>query len=169
MTRWLFTLLTAAAGFAAAQAGGPPPVYVVVDKVTLEPSADAPDRIKIHGTFVRLADVHKYEYGKPVEGYVYLDLGENAAKARAEWEAWKKAAGTGKVVAVGSCGEAGTFLSAPIHKPTDRAAKPDAAYKAGLLYADTDRWWEREPAVRDLLAHVKARKLASAAADKPRP
>src|SRR5262245_34349048 len=116
MTRWLFALLAAAAGFTAAQAGGPPPMYVIVDKVTLEPSTDATERIKIHGCFVRLQDVHKYEYGKPVEGFVYLKLGNgDAAKTRAEWETWRKAAGTGKVIAVGSCGEAGTFLTATIH------------------------------------------------------
>ena len=165
MSRWLFTVLVAAAGFGAAQAGGPPPVYVVVDKVTLEPSADAPDRVKISGSFVRLADARKYEYGKPVEGYVYLSLGGDAAKARAEWEAWRQAAGTGKVVAVGACGEAGVLLTAPIHKPGERSAKPDAAYTPGHLHtAETAPWWEREAPVRDLLAFVKARKVAAAPA-----
>jgi hypothetical protein len=62
MTRWLFTLLTAA-GFGFAQAGGPPAVYVVVDKVTLEPSPDAAARVKIHGCFVRLEDARKSDYG----------------------------------------------------------------------------------------------------------
>lgn len=164
MTRWLFTALVAAAGFGAAQAGGPPPVYVVVDRVTFEPSADAPDRVKIHGCFVRLDDVREYRYGKPVEGYVYLSLpAGDAAKARAEWEAWRKAAGTGKVIPVGACGEAGALLTAPIHKPDERAAKPDAAYTPGHLDKWPDRDWKGEAPVRDLLAFAKARKVATAA------
>ena len=32
-------------------------MYVVVDQVVLEPNADAPERIKIQGSFVRLEDV----------------------------------------------------------------------------------------------------------------
>ena len=48
-------IVAALAGFAArAYAGGPPPVYVVVDRVTLEPSAGAPERVRIEGSFVRL-------------------------------------------------------------------------------------------------------------------
>ena len=99
MTRYLMTVLAAAVGFgAAAQAGGPPPVYVVVDKVTLEPSADAPERIKIWGSFVRVENVDSYEYGRPVEGYVYLGLGGGGeVESRAEWERWRKAAGVSTI------------------------------------------------------------------------
>jgi hypothetical protein len=154
----------AAVGFGAtALAGGPPPVYVVVDKVTLELSADAPERIKIEGCFVRLLeDTRTYEYGKPVEGFVYLSL--DAAKAketREEWAKWQKAAGTGKAVAVGSCREAGSFLTVKIRKPGDRVDKPDAVYapeylgRFGSLYADGAR--VQESPVKDLLAFAKAR------------
>jgi hypothetical protein len=134
----------------------------------LEPSGDAPDRIKIQGSFVRLENAEKYKYGKPVEGYVYLSLGEGkVAESRAEWAKWQKAAGTGKVVAVGSCGEAGTLLTATIRKPDEPAAKPDAAYTPGYLGRIGDvtvgRDAEREPPVRDLLAFVKERQ----AADRP--
>jgi hypothetical protein len=133
MTRYLMIALAAVVGLgAAARAGGPPPVYVVVDKVTLEPGADAPDRIKIQGSFVRLEDVPKYRYGKPTEGCVYLGLGaDKTAETRAEWAKWQKAAGTGQVVAVGECGRAGALLTAPIRKPGDRPAVPDATYTPG--------------------------------------
>src|SRR5262245_66077890 len=109
MTRKLILVAAAVVGFGAtARAGGPPPVYVVVEKVTLEPSADAPERIKIHGSFVRLEDVNNYKYGKPVEGYVYLSIEPGkAAECKAEWAKWQKAAGTGKAVALGSCGRDG--------------------------------------------------------------
>jgi hypothetical protein len=175
MTRYLMTLTVAAVGFgAAAEAGGPPPVYVVVDKVTLEPSAGAPERIKIAGSFVRVDGARSYKYGKPVEGYVYLSLGEGRqAETRAEWERWQKAAGTGKVVAVGSCGEAGSLLTVTIRKPDERTTKPDAVYTPGhlgtrgYLYASGDG--VREAPVRELLAFVKERRDAGAVANQPRP
>ncbi|HET6572179.1 MAG TPA: hypothetical protein VFG68_01140 [Fimbriiglobus sp.] len=176
MTRYLMTLTAAAVGFgAAAQAGGPPPVYVVVDKVALEPSAGAPERIKIAGSFVRVEDVRSYKYGKPVEGSVYLSLAKGQeAETRAEWEKWKKAAGTGKVVAVGSCGEAGSLLTVTIRKPDERPTKPDAAYtpgyleRFGQLYVGRDL--EREAPVRALLDFVKQRHAAKAVAGQsPRP
>jgi hypothetical protein len=166
MTRFLLIALTTVGGFGStAVAGGPPPVYVVVDKVVLEPSTDAPDRIKIHGSFVRLENAEGYKYGKPVEGYVYLSIapGKEAA-SRAEWAKWQKTAGTGKVVAVGTCGEAGTLLTATIRKPGETVSKPDAAYTPEYLGRIGDvtvgRDGERTPPVRDLLAFVKERQSA---------
>jgi hypothetical protein len=165
--------VAAVAGFAAtARAGGPPPVYVVVDKVVLEPSADAPERIRIEGSFVRLENDRDYKYGKPVEGYVYLSIDPRKEKeCRAEWAKWQKAAGTGKVVAVGSCHEAGSLLTVKIRKPDEKADKPDAVYtpeylgRFGGVYADGDL--ARESPVRDLLAFVKAREQSRKSADPP--
>ena len=166
MSRYLMAAAAVIAFGTAAHAGGPSPVYVVVDKVTLEPSADAPERIKIEGTFVRATN-DRYEYGKPVEGYVYLGLDVGKAKAtKEEWAKWQKAAGTGKAVAVGSCNRAGALGTVTIRKPGERADKPDAVYTPeylgviGQLYADGN--WEREKPVRDLLAFVKARAQRSA-------
>src|SRR5205823_12915991 len=103
MSRYLMVAAAVVAFVATARAGGPPPVYVVVDKVVLEPSADAPERIKIEGCFMRPTNADRYEYGKPVEGFVYLSLDRSKEKeTRAEWAKWQKAAGTGKAVAVGS-------------------------------------------------------------------
>ena len=103
---------------AAAHAGGPPPVYVVVDKVTLEPGAGAAERIKIEGSFVRLESGPGYRYGQPVQGFVYLSVEPGKeAESRAEWAKWQTAAGTGKAVSVGSCGQAGSFLSVKIRQP----------------------------------------------------
>lgn len=173
MTRYLMTLTVAAVGFGAvAEAGGPPPVYVVVDQVTLEPSAGAPERIKIRGSFVRLESGRGYEYGRPVEGYVYLGLGaRREAETRTEWEKWQKAAGTGKVVAVGSCKRAGSLLTVAIRKPDERASQPDAAYTPGYLEAFGElyvgRDGEREAPVRDLLAFVKEQREARAVAGQP--
>ena len=146
MARYLMTVLAAAVGIgAAARAGGPPPVYVVVDKVTLEPSDGAPERIKIWGSFVRLENVDRYEYGRPVEGYVYLGLGGGGeVESRAEWERWRKAAGTGRVVAVGACGRAGSLLTVAIRKPDERLARPDATYSPGHIGAAGEQYVGRD-------------------------
>ena len=61
MTRYLMVIVAAMAFGATALAGGPPPVYVVVNKVTLEPSAGSPERIKIEGCFVRLEQGTRHE------------------------------------------------------------------------------------------------------------
>jgi hypothetical protein len=166
MTRYLMAAVAVVAFGASARAGGPPPVYVVVDQVILEPNTDAPDRIKIEGCFVRLIEgTRSYEYGQPIEGYIYLSLDKNKQKeTKGEWAKWQKAARTGKVVAVGACKEAGALLTVKIHKLGERADKPDAVYTPGQLgaigslYAGEDS--EREPPVRDLLAFVKMREKA---------
>ena len=159
-------IVAALAGFAArAYAGGPPPVYVVVDRVTLEPSAGAPERVRIEGSFVRLESGPGYRYGQPVQGFVYLSAEPGKeAECRAEWAKWQTAAGTGKAVSVGSCGQAGSFLTVKIRKPDERVDKPDAVYSTdflgrfGGLYADGDL--ARESPVKDLLTFAKARQSA---------
>lgn len=169
MARFMMALLATVAGIGAvARAGGPPPVYVVVDKVVLEPSTDAPDRVQIWGSFVRLENVEGYKYGKPIEGYVYLSSATGKeAESRAEWKKWQKAAGTGKVVAAGWCKEAGSLLTAAIHKPDDRVTKPDAAYTPGHISSlDAARDMEKETPVKDLLVFVKDRQDSKTSARK---
>ena len=53
MARYVAAAVLALAFGSRAWAGGPPPVYVVVDKVVLEPNGDGPERIRIEGCFVR--------------------------------------------------------------------------------------------------------------------
>lgn len=164
MTRCVLAIAAAVLVAAEAHAGGPPPVYVVVSKVVVEPGDGTAGWVRIEGSFVRLeSGTGEYRYGKPVEGFVYLSAPEGKdAETRAEWEKWKSAAGTGKVVAVGSCGDGGAVMRAPIHKAGERVAKPDAEYtlghleRFGQLYATGGL--EREPPVRDLVAFVKARR-----------
>lgn len=162
MTRYLMVLVAVVGLGTTAEAGGPPPVYVVVDKVVLEPSVDAPERIRIEGSFVRLENLDRHEYGKPVHGFVYLGVEAGKEKeSRAEWATWRQAAGTGKAVAVGACRDGGAFLTVAIRKPDERVEKPDAAYVTGRLCRFGDLYAERslaqETPVRALLAFVKAR------------
>lgn len=167
MKRSLMTAAVLVVFAAAARAGGPSPMYVVVDKVLLEPSAAAPERIRIEGSFVRLANVSRYEYGKPVHGFIYLSIEPGKEKeCRAEWTQWQKAVGTGKAVSVGACQDAGTFLTTKIHADGEKVTKPGAVYTAGrlaafgTLYADGDL--ARESPVRDLIAFAKARRAETA-------
>lgn len=156
MTRLLFTLAAVVLGGGAATAGGPPPVYVVADKVTIEA-----DKVTIHGSFIR-RDARGY--GKPVEGVVCLGLNEKkAAQCRDEWKHWQKAAGTGRAISVGMCGEGGALMTVQIHAPGEVIKAPDAVYTPGLhLGAVSKQEWEDEPPVKALLAFVKETKAARA-------
>ena len=112
--------------------------------------------------------------GKPVERNVYLSLEPGKEKeSETECAKWQKAAGTGKAVSVGSCGEAGSFLTVKIRKLDEKVERPDAVYTTDMLgrfsglYADDDM--AREHPVKDLLAFVKAREQSRKTADPPRP
>jgi hypothetical protein len=150
-----------------AMAGGPPVMYAVVDKVVLSPNAEAPDRIQIWGSFTRGSPEKPYEFGRPVYGYLNLSIDPKQEKlCRTEWAKWQKAAGTGKAVTVGHCGEAGNFLKAKIYKPDEKAEKPDQVYSVemierfGGLYVDGDV--KNESPVRALLLFAKERQKSEA-------
>jgi hypothetical protein len=150
-TRFLTALavlvLIATKGFA----GGLPPMYVVVEKVVVSPCEKSPQSIQIYGWFTRLQSTRTDDFSKPVYGYIHLGEGCEADLAQ-----WKKAAGTGKVVVVGCCGGAADFLKVPIHKVTEPATRPDAAYPKGQLMAYGDLFADRfrldQPVAKALLA-----------------
>jgi len=106
---------------------------------------------------------------RPVPARIHR-LGHKAKECRAEWAKWQKAAGTGKVVGVGSCHDAGPFLTVKIRKPGEKVEKPDAVYtpdvleRFGGLYMDGD--WVRESPIRDLLAFAKERERARKEAER---
>lgn len=112
--------LTVALGVATAS--GPIAVYALVDKVTLEPNADKPERIRIAGVFI--ASGQSYDvYLPPQRGYLYFTLpAQNADLARHEWADLKSVAGTRQVVGLGSSWGANAKLQ--IQK-TDDASSPD--------------------------------------------
>ena len=160
MTKFMLAIAAVVVGVGSAWAGGPPPVYVVVDKVTIDTTG--PERVTIHGTFIRLKDERGNEYGPPTEGFVSFKLNEGkAAECRAEWKKWEKAAGTGRAVAVGMCHDAGSLLTAKIHKAGDKPTA-DVAYIPGHLGAVDKQEWTDQPPVKALLAFVKAQKEKAA-------
>jgi hypothetical protein len=90
-------LLPASLVFASEMAG----VYALVEKVILEPNAQAPDTIQIWGVIAISEDL-----AKPKRGYLYYRLPSGFLKdvndaARKEWADLKSVAGTGQAVAFG--------------------------------------------------------------------
>ena len=77
-------------------------VYALVDKVVLEPSETAPERIQVWGGFA-LAQGSGYEYAPAARGYMYFKLPEGKEKAALrEWNDLKSMAGKDQLVAFGS-------------------------------------------------------------------
>ncbi|HUR55620.1 MAG TPA: hypothetical protein VMZ71_15900 [Gemmataceae bacterium] len=161
MTRFMLAVAAVVCAVGTAWAGGPPPMYVVADKVTIDTAA--PERVTITGTFIRLKEGPGRDYGAPVEGSITLALDEaKAAECRAEWKKWEKAAGTGRAVAVGMCELGGSLLTAKITKPGDTAPAEKVVYTPGHLGTVEKQEWEDQPPVKALLAHVKAKKVRAA-------
>lgn len=149
--------------------GGPPPMYVVVDKVVLQPHTLNPQWVQIWGCITRCkittnsAGQETECYSQPTYGYLYLKIdANNQEKTMAEIEQWRRAAGTGKAVALGACLEAGSFLKCTIHKPSETATMPDASYTPGHLKIFGDLYATGSLAERDevktLLKFAKERK-----------
>ncbi|HQR06149.1 MAG TPA: hypothetical protein PLN21_04960 [Gemmatales bacterium] len=154
---------------ALAHVGGPPPMYVVVDKVVLEPEKRVPGWVQIWGCFTRINTTkdgngnYAEGFSRPTYGFVYLSTPcKTIREFNEELQEWQKAAGTGKAVAIGSCGEAGCMLRCRIHLPNETDGTPDATYTTGHLkrfgdmYANGD--FNGYPEVAALLKFAKERK-----------
>ena len=94
--------LSLAAGLGTLHASGPMAVYALIDKVSFEPSADHPDRIRISGVFIT-SEKQGSVWSDPQRGYLYFSLpgARDADRAREEWSSLQKVAGTRQVVAFG--------------------------------------------------------------------
>ena len=114
----------AAAAVVAIQASGPIAVYARVDKVVIEPSADAPATIQIWGVFSAAKPQPVNEYLPAARGYLYYRLPSNSEYRKAalrEWNDLKALAGSKDVVAFGS-----QFVGAPrVRKSDERPQSPD--------------------------------------------
>lgn len=88
-------------------------LYAVVDKVVLEPSDSAPERIQIWGAFALSDTESSDDYSAPQTGYLYYRCpGGQENTCRNEWADLKSVAGKG--VGVGFGGR---------HTPTGRVRK----------------------------------------------
>jgi hypothetical protein len=167
--RWILLALLVLGVTSEVQAGGPPPMYVTVDKVVLEPGVKSPRWVQIWGCITRSersvdsTGQARDKFSQPTYGYLFLSLPSNEQnKVQTELEDWKKAAGAGKAVAVGICGEAGSFLKCAIHQPPEKASEPDASYTPGQLklfgslYADDAL--AKRPEVKALLKFASEHK-----------
>jgi hypothetical protein len=102
-------------------ASGPIAVYALVDKLTLEPSADQPERVRISGVFI-VAEERTDVYSTPQRGYLYCALPKsNTEIARREWADLKSIAGSRQVVGIGSS----WFSKVRVRKPDEEPKSAD--------------------------------------------
>ena len=120
--------LAIAARPGAVSASGPVSVYALVDKVTFEPNAEKPERIRISGVFITYQAMlgqpgggNARQYSAPQRGTLYFALAGNEELARREWADLQSVAGTRQVVAFGSS-FSGKWR---VWKPEEEAKEPD--------------------------------------------
>lgn len=104
-------------------------VYGKVDRVVLEPNAEAPTAIQVWGVFSIAQARNRNDYQPAARGYLYYSLPAKADVARREWADLKSVAGTGTIVGFGSRWEGVPQL----RQPNDPPATPDPyTINAGL-------------------------------------
>jgi hypothetical protein len=120
---WLAVVPIVAACAGVAHASGPISVYALVDKVTFEPGADHPERIRISGVFITSQSQTGGAYSAPRRGYLYFSLprGNWEDLARREWADLKAVAGTRQVIGVGSS----WFSTVRVRQPKEEAKNAD--------------------------------------------
>jgi hypothetical protein len=156
---YLAGVVVALAGSIEARAGGPPPVYMIIDKVVWEPSGDAPTRIQIWGAFALLQKGSTY--GAPMRGYLYYAAPRGAEEeCRKEWALLKKAAGKKQLISFGFCNEPNVrdHLRKPDQKPVSPVLYPHG--KGGFALGKNAE--SRMPSLKKLVAFS----AAGAGADK---
>jgi hypothetical protein len=124
------TTLLAFAGKTPAWASDPIGIYALIDKVVLEPNAEAPTRIQVWGAFTFAKEAGGNSYAAPVRGYLYYRVAEGKEDVcRKEWADMKKIAGTGEVIGMGSSFDRTALGS--VRGAYEKAEKPDA-YPLGM-------------------------------------
>jgi hypothetical protein len=131
-------------------ASDPVGIYAFVDKVVLEPSQGAPERIQVWGGFA-LAEGSGEKYSPAQRGYMYFKLKPGKETiCQNEWNDLKSVAGTNKIVTFGTrYGEKGT-----VRKPDAKPENPDV-YPTGWGMTKNSRA-DYGP-VKDLLALREAK------------
>ncbi len=120
----LVILSAACIGWAVSlQASDPVGVYAVVEKVVLEPSDAAPQRIQLWGAFSIAEKDNADNYGPAQRGYLYYSCpaGQESV-CRSEWADLKSVAGKNTGVGFG-----GRYKdSGRIRKADEKVASPDS-------------------------------------------
>ncbi|HEY2931881.1 MAG TPA: hypothetical protein VGK99_09045 [Acidobacteriota bacterium] len=135
-TRLAMSLLVLGLSASSARASDPVGVYALIDKVVLEPNAEAPERIQIWGAF-SVAIANDVNYYHPVaRGYMYFSAPKDKEEiARKEWADLKKAAGSRQVIAFGKRWD----LKASVRKADEKPKSPDVyPLSSGLSRIRTD-------------------------------
>ena len=114
-------LLGIVAGVCLAHASAPYAVYARVEKVVLEPTADAPQTIQVWGVFSLADPKARNTYLPPARGYLYFRLESNADQGRKEWMDLNNMAGTGRIVGFGNR----LFSQARLRKGNEAPRDPD--------------------------------------------
>ena len=115
------TLLAVWAAVAATSASDRTAIYARIDKVVLEPAADAPQRVQLWGVFAMAKPNDANDYQPPARGYLYFALAANASAAQKEWADLQSVAGTTQIVAFGSRWE----LKGRVRNADEKPASPD--------------------------------------------
>jgi len=123
-------------------ASGPDTIFALVDKVTLEPNAEKPERVRISGVFITYqstvtpSGVTGGRYSDPQRGTLYFAYGVNWDLARKEWADLQSVAGTRQVVAFSS-----SFVGNwRVWKPDETPTKPDDyPFGIGVVKVNADQ------------------------------
>jgi hypothetical protein len=147
-------LSAACAGWAVTvRASDPVGVYAVVEKIVLEPSDAAPQRIQIWGAFSMADSNHTDNYGPAQRGYLYYSCprGEETV-CRNEWADLKTVAGKSTGIGFG-----GRYKElGRVRKADEKAAAPDT-YPIQLGVVRMTGFRSSLPVVDQLKAALRAR------------
>jgi hypothetical protein len=111
-------------GAAHLTASGPMGIYGIVEKVVIEPSETAPERIQVWGAFAYLdgMDGRGLTVSAAKRGYLYFRMDTSQADTiKKEWADLKTVAGTGQAIAFGQWFYIGGF---PGLQPDARSSMP---------------------------------------------
>ena len=111
------TVLAVWTATAAISASDRTAVYARIDKVVLEPTADAPQRVQIWGVFAMAKPNDVNDYLPPARGYLYFALAANPQAAQKEWADLQSVAGTSQIVGFGSRWDLKTRVRTSDEKP----------------------------------------------------
>lgn len=132
-------------------------VYAVIDKVTVEPSENAPQRIQVWGAFSFADTKNGSAYGPIERGYLYYSCPSGQESVcRNEWSDLRSVAGKGTAVGFGNRYKP----TGRVHKADEKASTPDPyPIQMGVIRVEnpSDRGSDTMKVIEGLKAAVKQR------------